>query len=162
MDYASVWHGITTLFVVCAVVVNAMGAELDTVRMQVPTAKAYRLGGKAEALDAVVGFSPEVMKSPGPWGTPRRNRARMAFRVYADGKVAAETKSITPHDAAIAPPMGWTSWNAFRCNITDANIRETARLIDALGLADYGWSFVNLDDGWQRRPTKSKWSDPPG
>ena len=79
----------------------AAGTKLDTVRMHAPAAKAYRVGGKATALDATVGFSPEVMESPGPWGEGRRNKAKMSFRVYADGRLVAETNMMTPRDDAV-------------------------------------------------------------
>lgn len=29
-------------------------------------------------------------------------------------------------------------------------IRVAARALIELGLADHGWSYVNIDDGWQR------------
>ena len=287
-------------------------SESQTLRMQAPGAMAFETDGRATAFDAVAGFAPEVNESPGPWGEKRRDRAKMSFRVYADGKLVAETKTMTPKDApvkvhadlkgaktvvleavdggywlgtpylkaewsdlrwtfpdggeariadkeaimpqlgiltppvekeprfngpavfgvrpgnpvlfrvpvtgekpmsltarglpddvvfdadrhiltgsvakagdykivflasnvhgraereftlsvggklAITPPMGWTSWNAYRRDISDSVIRKTARLIDETGLADFGWAYVNLDDGWQQPPMPGAWAD---
>lgn len=66
----------------------------------------------------------------------------------------------------LTPPMGWSAWNAWRCQITDGVIRDTARSFVEKGLADHGWTYVNLDDGWQRGaiaprvPTESAGNDP--
>ena len=46
------------------------------------------------------------------------------------------------------PLMGWSSWNANRININEALIKETADSIVSLGLKDYGYSWVNVDDGF--------------
>jgi GH43 family beta-xylosidase len=46
------------------------------------------------------------------------------------------------------PLMGWSSWNANRININEALIKETADSIVSLGLKDYGYSWVNIDDGY--------------
>lgn len=47
------------------------------------------------------------------------------------------------------PVMGWASWNAYRTNITEETILSQARKLKELGLADLGYEFVNVDDGWQ-------------
>jgi alpha-galactosidase len=50
--------------------------------------------------------------------------------------------------AAIAqtPPMGWSSWNAVGCGISEALIRNVSSQLVDLGLRDLGYVFVNLDD----------------
>ena len=50
---------------------------------------------------------------------------------------------------ALTPPMGWNSWNVFGSFVTDADMRAAADAMIATGLADHGWSYVNLDDYWQ-------------
>ena len=50
---------------------------------------------------------------------------------------------------ALTPPMGWNSWNCFGDKVTAENILHAARALDEKGLSDYGWSYVNIDDGWQ-------------
>ena len=46
------------------------------------------------------------------------------------------------------PAMGWNSWNAFRCDINEALVKEVARAIVDSGLRDAGYQYVNLDDCW--------------
>ena len=50
---------------------------------------------------------------------------------------------------ALTPPMGWNSWNCWGDRVTAENILQAARALEATGLADYGWNYVNIDDGWQ-------------
>lgn len=50
---------------------------------------------------------------------------------------------------ALTPPMGWNSWNCWGDRVTADNILGAARALERSGLADYGWNYVNIDDGWQ-------------
>jgi len=49
------------------------------------------------------------------------------------------------------PPMGWNSWNTFGVNINEQIIKEAADAIVAAGLADAGYQYVVIDDGWSLR-----------
>ncbi|CAF0788486.1 unnamed protein product [Rotaria sp. Silwood1] len=53
------------------------------------------------------------------------------------------------------PQMGWNSWNHFGCNINEAIIRSTADALVSTGLAQAGYTYVNIDDCWasSRDPT---------
>jgi len=46
------------------------------------------------------------------------------------------------------PPMGWSSWNAFQCNISSQLIRDTADAMVSSGMRDAGYEYVNIDDCW--------------
>lgn len=50
---------------------------------------------------------------------------------------------------ALTPPMGWNSWNVFGENISDEIIRKMADKMVELGLPNYGYAYINIDDGWQ-------------
>eukprot|EP00250_Pteridium_aquilinum_P034002 c6834_g1_i1 orf=175-1377(-) len=55
----------------------------------------------------------------------------------------------------ITPPMGWNSWNFFGCDISEDLIQETADALISSGLADVGYTYVNIDDCWSsHRNTK--------
>jgi alpha-galactosidase len=62
--------------------------------------------------------------------------------------------SVYPTRAAQTPPMGWNPWNAFRTDVDEAKVRGVAQAMVDTGLADKGYRFVNIDDGWalQRLP----------
>jgi len=49
----------------------------------------------------------------------------------------------------LTPPMGWSSWNCFGNTISQAHATAMAKAFIDLGLDQHGWSYINLDDGWQ-------------
>ena len=59
----------------------------------------------------------------------------------------------TPASAEIkkrkTPIMGWASWNAYRTDISEEIILSQAKKLRELGLAELGYTYVNIDDGWQ-------------
>eukprot|EP00920_Eleutheroschizon_duboscqi_P043154 GHVT01102616.1.p1 GENE.GHVT01102616.1~~GHVT01102616.1.p1 ORF type:complete len:427 (+),score=88.48 GHVT01102616.1:168-1448(+) len=57
------------------------------------------------------------------------------------------------------PPMGWNSWNAFGCDVSRISHDSILAIGKALvknGLADVGYSFVNLDDCWTDKKQRRK------
>jgi len=48
----------------------------------------------------------------------------------------------------LTPALGWNSWNAWGLSVDDAKVRASAKAM-ADGLAAHGWSYVNIDDGWE-------------
>ena len=46
------------------------------------------------------------------------------------------------------PLMGWSSWNTFGIDISDAIIVEVARAMATNGLKTAGYEYVNIDDGF--------------
>ena len=59
---------------------------------------------------------------------------------------AAEAQSA---GLAIAPPMGWNSWNHFADKVTDANVRAAADAFVSTGMRDAGYVYINIDEGWE-------------
>ncbi len=53
---------------------------------------------------------------------------------------------------ALTPPMGWNSWNCFAGAVSDDKIRAAADAMVKSGLADHGWTYINIDDFWQVNP----------
>ncbi|MFC5447123.1 discoidin domain-containing protein [Paenibacillus aestuarii] len=49
---------------------------------------------------------------------------------------------------ALTPPMGYSTWNAVRRNVSDALIRKTVDSMVSNGLVDLGYKYINIDDGW--------------
>jgi alpha-galactosidase len=52
-------------------------------------------------------------------------------------------------ELAATPPMGWNSWNHFRCTVTDAVVRAAADAMVSSGMKAAGYQYVNVDDCWQ-------------
>ena len=80
-------------------------------------------------------------------------------RVSADMKIPADllpthkplppVTPLKPTGMAMTPPMGWNSWNKFRAQVEDKNVREMADAIVSSGMKDAGYIYVNIDDTWE-------------
>jgi alpha-galactosidase len=80
----------------------------------------------------------------------------MAATVYAGtfgnessaGQVANPATRAAAHEHPALPPMGWNPWNAFRTDVTEDKILSVANALIKDGLADAGYRYINVDDGW--------------
>jgi alpha-galactosidase len=61
---------------------------------------------------------------------------------------SAESRALD-NGLALAPPMGWNSWNKFGCNVSEELIRGVADSIAGNGMRDAGYQYVVIDDCWQ-------------
>ena len=50
---------------------------------------------------------------------------------------------------ALAPPMGWNSWNCWGLSVSQEKVMASAAAFLNAGLADYGYSYINIDDAWE-------------
>lgn len=60
-----------------------------------------------------------------------------------------QNRELYSNGTALTPPMGWSSWNTFRQNISEELILSTAKAVKDSGLLDAGYQYINLDDCWQ-------------
>ncbi len=51
-------------------------------------------------------------------------------------------------EVSYAPTMGWSSWNTFHLNISEEIIKGQADAMVSSGLADAGYKYINIDDGY--------------
>ena len=63
------------------------------------------------------------------------------------GKAEREILLKIGPQIALTPPMGWNSWNCWGFSVDDAKVRDAARAMHEKLLV-YGWTYVNIDDGW--------------
>ena len=57
--------------------------------------------------------------------------------------------TLSENEKTVNPPiMGWSSWNAFRVDISEDIIKHQADLMVEKGLKDVGYHYVNVDDGY--------------
>jgi alpha-galactosidase len=81
------------------------------------------------------------------------NRGRYPVTFTAKNAAGTATKTFTfvaEGVLSLTPAMGWNSWNVFGRAISDSLARAAADAMVSLGLIDHGWTYVNLDDGWER------------
>jgi len=81
---------------------------------------------------------------------PEQGRYAVDFQAEnASGSASFRVDFVAGEDIALTPPMGWNSWNAWGSQVDADKVRAAARAFVELGLADFGWSYINIDDGWQ-------------
>lgn len=68
------------------------------------------------------------------------------------GEAKRSFKIVIGDRIALTPPLGWNSWNCFACDVDDAKVRSAADALVSSGLADHGWSYINIDDCWSIKP----------
>ena len=49
---------------------------------------------------------------------------------------------------ALTPPMGWNSWNCWAGAVDQDKVLRAAKAMVASGLAQHGWTYINIDDTW--------------
>ena len=49
----------------------------------------------------------------------------------------------------LTPPMGWNSWNCWGLSVSQEKVMASAMALINRGLADYGYSYMNIDDAWE-------------
>lgn len=70
----------------------------------------------------------------------------------ATNSLGSDTKSLRIEigdKLLLTPPMGWSSWNCFGNTISQEHAMAMGKAFIDLGLDQHGWSYINLDDGWQ-------------
>ena len=50
---------------------------------------------------------------------------------------------------ALTPPMGWNGWNSWARLIDREKVIASANAMVNMGLSKHGWTYINIDDGWQ-------------
>jgi hypothetical protein len=65
------------------------------------------------------------------------------------GKNTAPFRVRCGNVLALTPPMGWNSWNCWGLSVSDEKLRASAQALIDKGLADHGWTYMNIDDGWE-------------
>ncbi|MEP6834634.1 MAG: NPCBM/NEW2 domain-containing protein, partial [Gemmatimonas sp.] len=81
--------------------------------------------------------------------------ARGRYPVTFTAKNSAGTASkpftfVAEGQLSLTPAMGWNSWNAYGRAVSDSLARAAADAMVSKGLIDHGWTYINLDDGWER------------
>ncbi|MBO9153584.1 putative Ig domain-containing protein [Chitinophaga sp. GCM10012297] len=69
----------------------------------------------------------------------------------SSGEAKRELRLVVGEEIALTPPMGWNHYNIYGTRITQAQVSAQARAMASSGLIDHGWSYMNIDDGWQGR-----------
>jgi hypothetical protein len=63
--------------------------------------------------------------------------------------LSAVSLQASDNGLALTPPMGWNSWNKFRCNVSEDLIKSAADAMVSSGMKEAGYEYVVIDDCWQ-------------
>lgn len=86
-------------------------------------------------------------------GTSPSRKGEYTIRIRAINRKGSDAQTLVIHvgnTLALTPPMGWNSWYIHYMHVTDANMRKAADMMISSGMADVGYQYVNIDDGWAR------------
>jgi hypothetical protein len=67
----------------------------------------------------------------------------------AKGETRASFTLKVGDKIALTPPMGWNSWNCWGLSVSQEKVMSSAAALVNRGLADYGYSYINIDDAWE-------------
>ena len=70
------------------------------------------------------------------------------------GQADRELKIVVGDKISLTPPLGWNSWNCWGLSVSDKKVRQSADAMKASGLIDHGWTYINIDDGWEDKHDK--------
>lgn len=67
----------------------------------------------------------------------------------AKGSATRALRIVVGDEISLTPPMGWNSWNCWGNSVSQEKVLSSARAMAERGLINHGWTYINIDDGWQ-------------
>jgi len=65
------------------------------------------------------------------------------------GEATRTFRIVVGNKIMLTPPMGWSSWNCWGDAVSQEKVLSSARAMVEKGLSQHGWTYINIDDGWQ-------------
>ena len=131
------------------------GAPLFGVRPNSPVIYRFPVSGE-RPMKFTADNLPEgltLSESDGVLSGKIRRPGNLTFTVTAEnakGKASQEfTLKVGDRMIALTPPMGWNSWNCWALSVSQEKVMSSAQALIDKGLADYGYCYMNIDDGWE-------------
>ena len=93
-------------------------------------------------LDARTGRITGKLKKPGEIDVTLRAKNSL-------GAAEEKFRIVCGNTIALTPPMGWNSWNCFAGAVSADKVKHAADALVKSGLAQHGWTYINIDDYWQ-------------
>lgn len=78
------------------------------------------------------------------------------------GQATRELRLVVGDKLALTPPMGWNSWYIHYNRVNENHMRRAADLMVTSGMADHGYSYVNIDDCWMKKKGDKPYRDSDG
>jgi alpha-galactosidase len=65
------------------------------------------------------------------------------------GAATQQFKIVAGNDLALTPPMGWNSWYCWNLTVNQNEVERAGKGMVESGLVNHGWTYINIDDGWE-------------
>ena len=102
----------------------------------------------AETLPASLRLDPTTGRITGT--LPQAGEFSVTVRAKnARGTAERKLRLVAGDRIALTPPMGWNSWNCWAASVDQPKVLRSARALVNSGLAQHGWTYINIDDTWQ-------------
>ncbi|MDR3716096.1 MAG: putative Ig domain-containing protein [Puia sp.] len=114
---------------------------------RVPATGEGPLTYKAASLPATLKLDPQTGIITGTLAAKGSYKVKLSVR----NKLGSATKNFTivcGDKIGLTPALGWNSWNCWGLTVSDEKVRASAKAM-ADRLASHGWSYINIDDGWE-------------
>jgi alpha-galactosidase len=99
-------------------------------------------------IDASTGRIIGAIATPGTYTVTLRTE-------NTEGRTQRELRIVCGDRIALTPPMGWNSWNCFAQEVSAEKVKKAANAMVKSGLINHGWTYINVDDFWQRHRDSS-------
>lgn len=102
----------------------------------------------AEALPAGLTLDSATGRITGALASPGEHTVTLRAK-NALGEAEKKFRIVVGDRIALTPPMGWSSWNCWGDAVSQEKVLSSARAMAEKGLQQHGWTYINIDDGWQ-------------
>jgi alpha-galactosidase len=102
----------------------------------------------ADGLPAGLQLDPATGRITGAVKTPGEYRVTLLAK-NALGTAERTFRIVVGEQIALTPTLGWNSWNCWGNTVNQDKVLRSARAMIASGLAQHGWTYINIDDSWQ-------------
>jgi alpha-galactosidase len=93
-------------------------------------------------LDAKTGRITGTLHAPGTFDVLLTARNSL-------GKTERRFTIRVGDEISLTPPMGWNSYNVWGAKVTADEAMAAAKAMVDSGLSQHGFTYINIDDGWQ-------------
>jgi alpha-galactosidase len=129
------------------------GPEVYGVRPGAPFLYRIPATGEKPVQFSVAGLPPglNLDKQTGIITGSLPQKGKTALKLTAKNKAGIAVRNFTivcGDKIALTPALGWNSWNCWGLSVSADKVKSSAREM-AAKLADHGWAYVNIDDGWE-------------
>jgi len=81
-----------------------------------------------------------------------KERGIFSVTLGAANSLGSDSKVVSfviGNNICLTPPLGWNSWNCWGLSVSDPKVRASADGMVKSGLIRHGWTYMNIDDGWE-------------